>query len=140
MHICWTRGHRPGCAGSRLTGVAALLALGLVAGCGAVGPPAGGRRPAGGATLRVGGSVSPVPTGSPKVVCIRAITAALRSVVEDRVPARRAAAGLTDSYGPDSAAVQAFTEQLPAYRDDAAARGADVAGALVWPALEASCA
>ena len=115
MHICWTRGHRPGCAGSRLTGVAALLALGLVAGCGADRTPARGPRPPREATMRVGGAGS-------------------------RVPARRAAAGLTDSYGPDSAAVRAFTEQLPAYRDDAAARGADVAGALVWPALEASCA
>lgn len=84
--------------------------------------------------------MTPVPTGSPEVVCIRAITGALRDVVEDRVSARRAVAALAGRYGPESAAVRAFTEQLPAYRDFAADRGADVAGTLVWPALEEACA
>lgn len=122
--------------------IAGLATVGLVvlAGCGLADGEAGQpRRPDGYATLRVGGSVSAVPTSSPKVVCIRAITAALRATVEDRVPPRRAAADLAATFGPGSDEVRAFSDQLATYRGYAADRGAEVAGTLVWPALEAAC-
>jgi hypothetical protein len=96
-------------------------------------------RPDGYATLVAGGSVSPLPTSSPQVVCIRAVIAALRTVVEHGVPPRRAAAGLAEDYGGDGVVVRVFSAQLPTYRHYAADRGGDVAGTLVWPALEAAC-
>ena len=96
-------------------------------------------RPGSFSTLVAGGSVSPVRTSSPKVVCIRAVTTALRAVVEEGVPPRRAAAGLAKDYGSDGPVTGVFSTQLPTYRHYACDRGADVAGTLVWPALEAAC-
>lgn len=117
-------------------GVLALLA----AGCGAaVGDAAGRSAPRDSSSLVVGGAVSPVPTSSPEVRCIRVVTDALRSVVVARATPRGAAEALAIVYGQDSAEVVAFHGQLAAFRDAAAEHGVDAAGTLVWPALSTAC-
>ena len=118
----------------------ALATLGGTAACGAVsGDPTSGTAPSSFSTLVAGGSVSPVPTSSPRVRCIRAITDALQAAAGDHVPERRATADLAAAYGPDSSPMQAFHVQLASFRKDVRDHGADVAATLAWPALDAAC-
>lgn len=139
MGVCGTT-RLPAATASRRAAVTAVGLLVLVAGCGtATGDPAAGSAPNGLSTLVVGGSVSPVPTSSPQVRCIREVTDALRAVVVDGSTPRQAAAVLVAAHGHDSPEVQAFHSQLAPFRDAAAQHGADAAGALVWPALDTAC-
>ncbi len=143
MSVCWnTRGIPTSRRGPRRAAAAAmaLATLGATAACGAVsGDPTGGTAPSSFSTLVAGGSVSPVPTSSPRVRCIRAITDALREAADDHVPARRATADLAAVYGPDSPQMQAFHVQLASFRKDVREHGADVAATLAWPALDEAC-
>jgi hypothetical protein len=117
----------------------AVMTLNVTAACGAATGDSANRRPDSFSTLVPGTSVSPVPTSSPKVICIRAITDALRAVVDEQVTQRRVATELSVRYGEDSPQVRVFRDQLGAFRNDTQKYGVDVAGTMAWPALEAAC-
>lgn len=147
MSVCWNtlrtsrrEGHCRAATAATAAMALALATLGGTAACGAVsGDPTGGSAPSSFSTLVAGSSVSPVPTSSPRVRCIRAITDALRAAAGDHVPARRATADLAAAYGPDSSQMRAFHVQLASFREDVREHGADVAATLAWPALDAAC-